>query len=725
VNQVLVALVDADGHQRAAALTDAAGAFTIRAPGAGRWSLRAERIGYATVTSPAFDLRDGETRTEQLVASGRAVMLEALHVSASGRRCAGRADRAAETATLWEEARKALNATAYAERERLYRFDVVRWTRDLDPRSGAVTHDERQAAQRVAQHPFVSAPPEELSRQGFIRGAEGDSTAYWGPDAEVMLSEAFMNDHCFRVADGPDPSLVGLAFEPVRGRRVPDLAGTLWLDRRTAELRRVEYHYVNGPPESQSPRVGGTVEYTRVPGGPWIVSRWAIRMPLVQADEFETMTVHAAAISRSPFAGMRVVAVRETGGEVTGTSAGEGLASAANGPVVEGVVWDSTRNAPLGGARVYLSGTQAETVAGPDGRFRLRAPAEGTYSLAFTHPALGAMAAAAQPRLVTVRSGDTASADLAVPGWTTVAAALCPDSTLHPNRGILVGSVRGYAGDTSLVSVTWTRTIVGGGGTRSNTQFVATRPDAQGFYVLCGVPEGRPLQLGMRRAGVDEGGTEVRLQAGVPLRQDIGADQRAAEADLSAVQAMARAAGVRVQTTGTPTPGGGALAGFERRRASGRGVFLARAEVERRHAARLADLFRGVPGVQVVRETAGDRVVMSAARGGRWGDAMQPVAADSAGGPREMARPGADRGRAPAAAAAAQAQAQPQCAVQLYVDGVFTPTDAGRLGDEVQPGDVQGVEIYRTAAEVPAEFRRQGSECGVVLVWTGRAASSR
>lgn len=718
VEQVLVALVDADGRQRAATLTDTAGAFSIRAPAAGRWSLRAERIGYATVTSAPFDLRDGETRTERLTASGSAVALQGLRVSAGGRRCSGRTERAAETATLWEEARKALNATAFAERERLYRYDVVRWTRDLDPRTGAVTRESRQASGRVTEHPFVSAPPEELSREGFIRRAQGDSTIYWGPDAEVMLSDEFMSDHCFRVVTGADAEQVGLAFEPVPGRAVPDLAGTLWLDRGTAELRRVEYRYVGGPPESESPRVGGAVEYARLPGGPWIVRRWAIRMPLVQ--EVRAGTLGSMEVSRDGGPPMRVVAVRESGGEVTGTSAGGGFAGADAGPVVEGMVWDSTRGAPVAGARVYLSGTLAETVSGPDGRYRLHGPAEGTYLLAFTHPELGPLAAAAPPRPVALKAGAPATADLAVPGWPAVAAALCPDSTLRLNRGILVGSVRGYAGDTALVSAVWTRTVVGGNAaTRSNTQFLATRPDAQGFYVLCGLPEGHPLQVGMRRGSLDEGGTAVTLRAGVPLRQDISAAQRIVhgEVDLTDVKAVAAAAGVPIRTAETPA-GRGALAGFERRRQSGRGIFLARADVERRHAARLVDLFRGLAGVQVVRDPAGERVVMTGARGGRWSDDMRPAASDSTAG--APGRAGAQRTPPPGAA-----EPDPNaCAVQYFVDGVPTPTDGGRLSNEVEPADVEAVEVYRTAAEVPAEYRRSGSTCGAIVIWTRHFAQT-
>jgi hypothetical protein len=39
------------------------------------------------------------------------------------------------------------------------------------------------------------------------------------------------------------------------------------------------------------------------------------------------------------------------------------------------------------------------------------------------------------------------------------------------------------------------------------------------------------------------------------------------------------------------------------------------------------------------------------------------------------------------------------------------------LGDDVRPNEVEGIEVYRRLSEVPAEYRKAGSECGVVLIW--------
>ena len=208
VERVLVALVDAGGTQVARALTGTDGSFSLRAPAAGRYTLRAERIGYAAVVSPPFELRAGETHTQRLVASGAAVMLQGITVSSAARRCAVRPGAGVATATLWEEARKALNATAYGQSERLFRYDLTQWTREVDPHTGTVRAEDRRRGSGVSELPFKSLPPGELSRKGYVQRVEGDSLVFWGPDAAAMLSPQFLNDHCMRVVEGTDPALI-------------------------------------------------------------------------------------------------------------------------------------------------------------------------------------------------------------------------------------------------------------------------------------------------------------------------------------------------------------------------------------------------------------------------------------------------------------------------------------------------------------------------------------
>jgi hypothetical protein len=550
VEQVLVALVGPGGRQAGGALTSASGEFRIRAPGAGRYSLRAERVGYATLSTPAFDLREGETHEERVVASGRAVALQGVVVTPRNRRCAVRPGAGLATATLWEEARKALAAAEFSRRAGLFWYDVVRWERELGG-GGTVTRDLRQTRGGISELPFVSVPPAELSRYGFIRGVDGDSMVYAAPDAAVLLSDEFLDDHCFRVATGSDSSLVGLEFEPTASRVVPDVHGVLWLDRATAELRRVEYRYVNGPPESRDPRVGGSVEFERLRAGPWIVRRWSIRMPVAEVVT-RGLSVDA---SRPTTRTLNVLAVHEAGGEVTSArpfeaGAGGGEAMVRSGPpaVVEGVVWDSMARAPLAGARVFLSGTAAQAVTGADGRYRLEAPAAGSYLVTFSHPALGPLAAAVSPRTVTAAAGAATRADLAVPAPARVAAALCPAGTLRTFGGVVAGRVMGVSPDSVAVRASWLR-IAGRSVISASNSWAETRPDAAGYYVLCGVPEGDPIDVAvlpvrqtrqrttagalqdqaaaaLRPPGTELGRVDVTVTPGVPLRVDVGPGAR-------------------------------------------------------------------------------------------------------------------------------------------------------------------------------------------------------
>jgi hypothetical protein len=299
--------------------------------------------------------------------------------------------------------------------------------------------------------------------------------------------------------------------------------------------------------------VGGSVEFERLRGGPWIVKRWAIRMPVAEL-------VSAGLTPDGSRTGTRrlwVKAVREAGGEVTsarvlnGGASGAPIAAAPTAAVVEGVVWDSTARAPLAGAHVFLSGTAAEAVTGADGRYRLMAPAPGTYTLALGAPELGPIAATVRPRTVTATEGQPARADLAVPAPARMAAALCPEGSLRSFRGVVTGRVQGVGADSVAVRATWNRITLNRAALHASSNWAEVRPDALGFYVLCGVPEGAPVEVAVRAArqsyraaprapadprnqtlrapGRELSRVEVSVTPGVPLRLDVGAPPRGGE----------------------------------------------------------------------------------------------------------------------------------------------------------------------------------------------------
>ena len=117
----------------------------------------------------------------------------------------------------------------------------------------------------------------------------------------------------------------------------------------------------------------------------------------------------------------------------------------------------------------------------------------------------------------------------------------------------------------------------------------------------------------------------------------------------------------------------GPLADFYRRRATGMGRYIARADIEKRHPSYTTDLLRMTPGLSLVR--------------GAGSTALR------------------FRGST--------------CAPEVFLDGTLLgPLELDF--DTLAPGSIEGIELYSGAASVPAEFSRTRGHtaCGTVVVWT-------
>ncbi len=105
---------------------------------------------------------------------------------------------------------------------------------------------------------------------------------FWAPAAGVLFADSFLDTHCFRIRGGGAQvtGLVGLDFEPVPGREVPEITGTRWLDAGTTQSRWLDFQYVNlgVPPWLMDAEPGGRVEFRALPNGTWIVTCWHIGM---------------------------------------------------------------------------------------------------------------------------------------------------------------------------------------------------------------------------------------------------------------------------------------------------------------------------------------------------------------------------------------------------------------------------------------------------------------
>jgi hypothetical protein len=274
ISGAIVVLLDSAGRRLVQGLTDDLGRISLPAPTPGMYRVKADRIGHPGVTSNPFNSESAPTLTLEMPGK----RFELPEIAVSGSSVCGRSENA-ETAQLWEEIRKALSASQITSSSQSVELSVRRFVRSRSL-GGQLKKDSTTRMFTTRLSPFVTEDPVSLVRSGYIQGS-GNDMRFLGPDASVLLSDDFLDTHCFRVVkpEKDMPGAVGLRFEPVKGRRVPEIKGTLWVDRASAELRSLDYEYVNVPSAVRAPGLGGRSEFARLSTGDWIIRDWYIRLP--------------------------------------------------------------------------------------------------------------------------------------------------------------------------------------------------------------------------------------------------------------------------------------------------------------------------------------------------------------------------------------------------------------------------------------------------------------
>ncbi len=774
-----VSLLDGEGRVLRSALGDRTGRLLFTIPAPGSYRVRAEMIGHQAQVSALLSLEGEEAHTINLPLPLQAIPLVGIKVEAD-MRCRIRPQDAPLLARVWEEARTALAVQAWSEREGLYRLRVSTYERDLDSEGRRVGREDRKTKAGLTRTPFVSLPPQELLEGGFVRPLEEGGHQYFAPDALVLLSERFLDTHCFRLTrSGERPGSIGLGFEPLHGPEASDIEGTLWLDEETAHLQFLEFRYTRLPfPEAQGV-AGGRLEFRVLPNGAWIVDRWWIRAPLL---------ARRTDLVRGYESGIRVTGIRETGGEVLEvTTLAHETVSEALRATIAGLVWDSTRAEPMGGATVYLSGTQFATVSDSAGRFHLRDLPGGVYLASFTHPRLDSLGILASGVEVEALPGVTSELQLSTPSESSILLAACQDAEREEGPAVLTGTVRdGTSGRLipgAAVRVQWQQVVSLEPRVRATERWFEAITDGEGEYVACGIPLDELVQVqasfldwrspvarvafpvverrivdlaidlppgllsdGSRMAGrvVEEGAQGVQ---GVLVEPGTGAPIRSAEITLrdasggTALSATTDGRGFfRLQA---PAPGRYVLAaqalgyasvenqvvvvpagrlavleiqmapealkleplvvtaeprvfrlereGFYEREARGlhNGIFLSPEVLEEKRPRKVSDVFFGLPGVRVAEPVYGS-------------------------GARAVWFRVGERFRV--------------CWPMVFVDRHLVST-GGLLGAGAEPAavdelvrgpDVEAIEVYRGASEVPPEFNGPNAGCGVIVIWTRR-----
>lgn len=439
-------------------------------------------------------------------------------------------------------------------------------------------------------------------------------------------------------------------------------------------------------------------------------------------------------------------------------------------PTLTGFVYDSLQDMPVRGATVVIAGTTHQTHTDSTGQYRFDVDSlpEGVATVGFFLPAMDSLGITPPVRQIGIHHGESGVLDLGVPSMRTVLRVICRDSTSE-GRGMMMGIVSDAQTDApvagALVVVMWTEMNIGSTSLSKLPKATHTTVNANGGYRLCGIPGGVQLRAQARLGTKQSGWIDVTMPPGGVLQRNfllgekpkavaatpglapgeeapkplgsaalsgtvVGADGKPLEGaqvylvgtaigaradyrgafrltglpagtqtvevrqisyapkrfavDLSPARASKLAAVLDTRTTvlGEVKVEGKAhsdIPGFEDRAKRGFGTFLTRDDIEKQQAILLTDLFRTVPGLTV--NFDGTNYGVSSSRSVGSG-----------------------------------------CSVQWFLDGSPFDNTSNDLDQMLRPDDIEAIEVYKSASEVPVQYQGSNASCGTILVWTKRAA---
>lgn len=442
-----------------------------------------------------------------------------------------------------------------------------------------------------------------------------------------------------------------------------------------------------------------------------------------------------------------------------------------NHPTLSGQVYDSLHDEPVKGATVIIAGTAHQAVTDANGiyKFSIDSLPEGIVLVGFFMPSMDSLGIAPPARQIAIHHGESALLDLGTPSMRSVLRVICRDSAAE-GRGLMMGVVRDADTDKpligALVVVMWTEMNIGNSSLSKLPKAVHTTVNAQGSYRVCGIPNGVALRAQARLNTKASGWIDVNMPPGGVLQRDFLVGERVVArasdsvttpgvpkvlgtAQLSGtvlgpdgkpleganVYLVGTAIGARADSRGnfrltglpsgthtievrqisfvlkrytvdlSPTremrlaavldtranvltgvtveaKAGSTIPGFEQRAKRGMGNFLTRDDIEKRQSILTTDLFRTIPGLNVAFDGS-NYTVQSSRTGGV------------------------------------------NCPMQWYLDGAPYDNSDNSLDQVLRPDDIEGIEVYKSASEVPVQYQGPNSACGTILVWSKRAAGGR
>ncbi|HUQ46413.1 MAG TPA: carboxypeptidase-like regulatory domain-containing protein [Gemmatimonadaceae bacterium] len=375
----------------------------------------------------------------------------------------------------------------------------------LDATGKSVVREQVREEHRVSDRPFVSLPADTLLSRGFVQ-SDSTGTVYNAPDADVLLAERFADTHCLRLAtaSSSDSTRIGLQFAPVRSReRVSDITGILWLDRATARLESLEYGYTNLPRSLEDARPSGRVSFLQLATGGWVVGGWEIRMPHVQLRDQSTFqgsglsNMQGGRVERRRIA--EVTGIQVEGGDILEVSQ-EGVSVwAQRSASVILHFRDAVTREPVRQVRGTVAGTKVSFVSDSGGGATLPAMPSGEYTLNLHTPFQDSLQLEPFRARLIVGGDSSSSVELTLPARNTVLRGACGVDLDERKEAVIIGTVvdsSGTAWSGALVLALWQAPPrVTGSDISVRTEQRTTQADANGFFRVCGVPQGRSAQL--------------------------------------------------------------------------------------------------------------------------------------------------------------------------------------------------------------------------------------
>ena len=174
---------------------------------------------------------------------------------------------------------------------------------------------------------------------------------------------------------------------------------------------------------------------------------------------------------------------------------------AQGGGAIRGVVYDSLLHAPLGGAEVWLRGTERRELTAHDGRFRFDSVAAGRYVIAVSHAGLDSAGLFTVALPLTVAAGDTLRVTVATQSLATLWRRRCGvELGSTTDSGLVFGVIQDATTGAHLAGAAliarWVRlSKIDNVNVQVSDRDVRVRTDSLGAYYACGVAADMTLLL--------------------------------------------------------------------------------------------------------------------------------------------------------------------------------------------------------------------------------------